>query len=113
YQPKVCLSTGRVVGLEVLARWRHPERGILSPAYFGAAFEEPGLALALSESLLTKAVSDLRQWLDAGLDPGRVAFNLSACEFSHPGLPDHMFSILDAAHIPSKHFEIEVTESVL
>src|SRR5690606_15271105 len=87
--------------------------GILSPAYFGAAFEEPGLALALSESLLAKAVSDLRQWLDAGLDPGRVAFNLSACEFSHPGLPDHMFGILDAARIPSKHFEIEVTESVL
>ncbi|AWM86790.1 EAL domain-containing protein [Microvirga sp. 17 mud 1-3] len=113
YQPKICLSSGAIIGFEVLARWRHPERGILSPDYFGAAFDDPRLAIALSESLLTKAVSDLRQWLDAGLDPGRVAFNLSACEFSQPGLTDHVFRILDAAQIPSENFEVEVTETVL
>jgi diguanylate cyclase (GGDEF)-like protein/PAS domain S-box-containing protein len=113
YQPKVCLSTGRITGLEVLARWRHPEKGILSPAYFGAAFEEPKLALALSESLLAQTVSDLRQWLDAGLDPGRVAFNLSACEFIQPGLTEHVFSALESMQIPTERFEVEVTETVL
>jgi len=113
YQPKVCLSTGQVTGLEVLARWRHPEKGILFPTYFGAAFEEPKLALALSESLLTQAISDLRQWLDAGLNPGRVAFNLSACEFSQPELTEHVFNALESACIPTERFEVEVTETVL
>ncbi|MXQ10589.1 sensor domain-containing protein [Microvirga makkahensis] len=113
YQPKVCLSTGRVVGLEILARWRHPTKGILAPGYFGAAFDDPRLAIVLSETLLTKAAADMRGWLDAGLDPGRVAFNLSSCEFSQLGMPDHVFRILESAGIPPEHFEIEVTETVL
>lgn len=113
YQPKVCLSTGRVAGLEVLARWQHPFKGILTPAYFGAAFEDTRLALLLSESLLARAVSDLRSWLDAGLNPGRVAFNLSACEFSQPGLADDVLRVLSDAGIPPEHFEVEVTETVL
>jgi diguanylate cyclase (GGDEF)-like protein/PAS domain S-box-containing protein len=113
YQPKVCLMTGRIVGFEILARWRHPEQGVLTPAHFGSAFDDPRLALMLSESLLTQAAADLRGWLDAGLNPGRVAFNLSSCEFSQVGLADHVFRILDSVGIPSNHFEIEVTESVL
>ncbi len=113
YQPKICLTSGRIVGLEVLARWQHPEKGILTPGYFGASFDEPRMAMALSESLLTKAAVDLRGWLDAGLDPGRVAFNLSSCEFSQIGLTDHVFRIVDSVGIPSEYFEIEVTETVL
>lgn len=113
YQPKVHLESGQIAGLEVLARWVHPSKGVLSPAHFAEAFDDPRLALILSESLLTKAAADLRRWLNAGLDPGRVAFNLSACEFSQPGLTDHVFRILDQANIPPEHFEVEVTETVL
>lgn len=113
YQPKVCLSTGRIAGLEVLARWRHPTKGVLTPGFFGAAFDDTRLALVLSESLLARAVSDLRGWLDAGLNPGRVAFNLSACEFSQPDLADDILRVLGDAGIPPEHFEIEVTETVL
>ena len=113
YQPKVRLASRRIVGLEVLARWVHPAKGILSPGHFGAAFDDPRLAMILSECLLTRAATDLRQWLDEGLDPGRVAFNLSACEFSQPGLTDHVFRILEVADIPCEHFEVEVTETVL
>lgn len=69
--------------------------------------------MALSEHLLSRAVSDLRRWLDAGLDPGRIAFNLSACEFSQPSLTEHIFRILNEASIPPEHFEVEVTETVL
>ena len=111
YQPKVCLASRRIVGLEVLARWVHPAKGILSPGHFGAAFDDPRLAMILSKCLLTRAATDLRQWLDEGLDPGRVAFNLSACEFSQPGLTDHVFRILEVADIPCEHFEVEVTET--
>lgn len=113
YQPKVCLNTGKIAGLEVLARWQHPSKGVLTPGYFGAAFDDTRLALALSESLLARAVSDLRGWLEAGLNPGRVAFNLSACEFSQPGLADDVLRVLKDAGIPPEHFEVEVTETVL
>jgi len=113
YQPKVCLTSGRIVGLEVLARWHHRQKGILTPGHFGAAFDDPRLAPALSECLLTKAAADLRGWLDIGLDPGRVAFNLSSCEFSQIGMSDQMFRILDSTGIPPEHFEVEITETVL
>jgi diguanylate cyclase (GGDEF)-like protein/PAS domain S-box-containing protein len=113
YQPKVCLTSGRIVGLEVLARWHHPQKGILTPGHFRAAFDDPRLAPALSERLLTRAAADLRGWLDIGLDPGRVAFNLSSCEFSQIGMSDHVFRILESTGIPPEHFEVEVTETVL
>lgn len=113
YQPKVCLKTGRIAGLEALARWHHPSKGVLTPGYFGAVFEDTRLALLLSESLLARAVSDLRRWLDAGLKPGRVAFNLSACEFSQPGIADEVLRVLRNAGIPPQNFEVEVTETVL
>src|SRR5690606_35501221 len=90
YKPKICQNTGRIEGLEILARWNHPERGILTPAYFGEAFDDPRLALALNEALLARAVTDIHGWLDDGLDPGRVAFNLSSCEFSQPDLAEHV-----------------------
>ncbi|MGW9329216.1 sensor domain-containing protein [Bosea sp. NPDC055594] len=113
YQPKACLITGRIAGLEILARWQHPSRGVLTPGYFGAAFDDSRLALVLSESLLARAVSDLRGWLDAGLNPGRVAFNLSPREFSQPSLADDILRVLNHAGIPPEHFEVEVTETVL
>jgi len=113
YQPKICLTSGRIVGLEILARWHHPQKGILTPGHFGAAFDDPRLAPVLSERLLTKAAADLRGWLDIRLDPGRVAFNLSSCEFSQIGMSDHVFRILESTDIPPEHFEVEVTETVL
>jgi EAL domain-containing protein (putative c-di-GMP-specific phosphodiesterase class I) len=113
YQPKVCLSTGRVIGLEALARWRHPVKGLLTPATFGLAFDDPELAVMLGKRLIGKIVSDIRKWLTAGVDPGRVAINFSSSEFSQPDLADSVLRVLDLAKIPPKHLEIEVTEKVL
>lgn len=114
YQPKVCLSTGRVVGLEALARWRHPTRGLLTPGgYFGASFDDPELAAAIGEQLLSAVASDMRQWLDRGLEVGRVAINLSSAEFSRPRLVDRITGVLERHHIPPRNFEVEVTETVL
>jgi len=113
YQPKVCLSTGRMIGLEALARWQHPVKGLLTPATFGLAFDDPELAIVLSKRLIGKIVSDIRKWLTAGIDPGRVAINFSSSEFSHPDLADNVLHVLDLAKVPAKHLEIEVTERVL
>jgi diguanylate cyclase (GGDEF)-like protein len=57
YQPKVCLLTSRLVGFEALARWRHPERGVLTPAAFGEAFEDPDLAVAITRQMLRRVAA--------------------------------------------------------
>ena len=77
YQPKVCLTTGRIVGFEALARWRHPERGLLTPGYFGSAFEDPELSTAIGDKILETAVADMRVWNARGIEFGRVAVNFA------------------------------------
>ncbi|MET0430072.1 MAG: PAS domain S-box protein, partial [Microvirga sp.] len=72
YQPKVNLATGNVMGFEALARWRHPEKGLLTPQYFGSIFTDHSLAAAIGRCMMTKIARDIRQWRDDGLDPGRV-----------------------------------------
>lgn len=113
YQPKVCLKTGKIVGFEALARWRHPDRGILTPASFGAAFEDHELASEIGKRLMSTVATDLRQWLDDGIPFGRVALNLSPAEFIQPGMVDNMLRTLDWIKVPPKFLEVEVTETVL
>jgi diguanylate cyclase (GGDEF)-like protein len=112
YQPKVCLSTGKVVGFEALARWQHPDEGLLTPAAFGSAFEDPELAIAIGRRMLEQMIVDIREWLDRGLECGRVALNLSTAEFREPGLGGALLQQLAAAGVPTGHFEVEVTETV-
>ena len=113
YQPKVCLSTGKVVGFEALARWQHPDEGLLTPATFGSAFEDPELAIAIGRRMLEQVTLDLREWLDRGVECGRVALNLSTAEFREPGLGAALLDRLASAGVPTAHFEIEVTRDGL
>jgi len=113
YQPKVSLLTGEIVGLEALARWRHPEKGILAPDVFGAVFEDHEIAGSIGKLLVSKIASDVRHWLDQGFSFGRVAINLSPAEFGQPGLVDNMLRTLDWLKVPASSFEVEVTETVL
>ncbi|MDF3063018.1 MAG: putative sensory box/GGDEF family protein [Microvirga sp.] len=112
YQPKICLSTGKAVGFEALARWRHPEQGLLTPAAFGSAFEDPELAIAIGRRMLEQMTLDIREWLDGGLECGRVALNLSTAEFREPGIGGVLLEQLAAAGVPTSRFCIEVTETV-
>jgi predicted signal transduction protein with EAL and GGDEF domain len=112
YQPKVCLSSGRVVGFEALARWQHPERGVLTPGYFGSAFDDPEIAELIGEAMIRQVAADIRAWLAAGHDCGRVAVNLSSSEFTQPGLARSVLNTLRDAGVPTANFEVEVTESV-
>jgi len=113
YQPKVCLTTGDIVGLEVLARWRHPTKGILTPSYFGAVFEDHDIAALIGKQVIAKVAADVRSWIDQDLPFGRIALNLSPAEFSQSGIVDNLLRTLDWLKIPASFFEVEVTETVL
>ncbi|NBJ12582.1 bifunctional diguanylate cyclase/phosphodiesterase [Microvirga arsenatis] len=113
YQPKVSLETGRIVGFEVLARWHHPSKGLLTPAYFGAAFDDADLAPAIRRQLVAKVVGDMREWLDGNLEIGRIAMNLSSADFSQPRLVEEILDVLQGARIPPSRLEVEITETVL
>jgi diguanylate cyclase (GGDEF)-like protein/PAS domain S-box-containing protein len=113
YQPKVCLTTGDIVGLEVLARWRHPTKGILTPNYFGAVFEDHDIAALIGKQVIAKVAADVRSWIDQDLPFGRIALNLSPAEFSQSGIVDNLLRTLDWLKIPASFFEVEVTETVL
>jgi diguanylate cyclase (GGDEF)-like protein/PAS domain S-box-containing protein len=113
YQPKVSLSTGEIVGFEALARWQHPTRGLLTPGVFGSIFDDPELAAMVGKRLIGKVVSDMRHWLNSGLNFGCVAINLSHVEFIQPRLVDDILRVFELAKVPLQCFEIEITEKVL
>jgi diguanylate cyclase (GGDEF)-like protein len=120
YQPLVAIGQNgaksrgqqRVVGFEGLMRWRHPMRGVLSPAVFMPAFEDQELGLMLGDAALDSALSCMRAWLDAGVDFGRVAVNVSAAQFRTGRLAETLFERLDQWKVPADKLAVEVTETV-
>ncbi|MFZ5509261.1 MAG: EAL domain-containing protein [Pseudomonadota bacterium] len=115
YQPQVALSSGRLVGVEALLRWRHPERGLLLPHQFIAAAEESGLIEPIGAWVIEQALAQAAAWAAAGLPSLRVAVNVSGRQM----LDGRFGDVLDAAlrrHAvaPDRvQLEIEITESVL
>jgi PAS domain S-box/diguanylate cyclase (GGDEF) domain len=112
YQPKIDLASGRVVGFEALARWRHPEYGLLTPASFSSAFDDPELSIGVGESILRQVASDIRRWLGQEIDCGRVAVNLSSAQFNWIGLAKRFLDILHTAGVPKERLDVEITETV-
>ena len=112
YQPKVDLISGRLIGFEALLRWQHPTRGIQPPASFGAAFEDFELARELTDHMLTCILADMRRWLDAGVDFGHIAVNVTAADFKQEPFAKRLLERLDASAVPISRLQIEVTETV-
>ena len=115
YQPLVSLETVSIVGLEALVRWRHPERGMMSPAEFIPLAEETGLILPLGKWVLEEACTQIRRWQDAyaGSVPLVVTVNLSARQFQQPDLCDQVAQALAKTGIAPEQLCLEVTESVM
>ncbi len=113
FQPKIALDTGRMLGVEALVRWQHPEHGLLPPGEFMAMAEESGLIVPLGRWVLRAACRQLRAWRDAGLAVPRCAVNLSARQFSDESLLSNVAASLADAGIEAELLEIEITESVL
>ena len=114
YQPKVDLADGRVLGVEALLRWVHPERGIVLPAEFMGVAEETGLIVRIGTWVLDEAVRQARVWVDRmGLDQFGVAVNLSARQLTAPGLVTSVTHVLDRYAWPPSQLTLELTESIL
>jgi EAL domain-containing protein (putative c-di-GMP-specific phosphodiesterase class I) len=115
YQPEVELATHRIVGLEALIRWRHPQRGLIPPMDFIPAAEECGLILPIGDWGLSEVCGQIRQWTreDANHSALRVCVNLSARQFSRDGLADHVQALLSRFGIGSRQLGLEMTESSL
>jgi diguanylate cyclase (GGDEF)-like protein len=112
YQPKVNLSTDAVSGFEALLRWRHPRLGIRLPGTIAACFDDPELAVAISDRMIEQVVADMRCWLNQGLDFGSVAVNASAAEFRTGDFAEGILQQLKEADVPTSCFQLEVTETV-
>jgi diguanylate cyclase (GGDEF)-like protein len=109
YQPVVDLRSGAVSGCEALLRWRHPERGMVSPAEFIPVAEEIGLITQLGEWVLAKACIEAATWPDNI----RLAVNVSPIQFRNHTLALHVASALASSGLPANRLELEITEAVL
>jgi len=112
YQPVVDLTDNTVAGFEALMRWHHPERGILPPAAFMAAFEDNELSLQLGEVAFERSLEQMRAWLDQGVEFGRVAINVSSAQFRTGSLAIEIEDRLKRWNVPADRLTIEVTENV-
>jgi EAL domain-containing protein (putative c-di-GMP-specific phosphodiesterase class I) len=115
YQPEVELATGRIIGLEALVRWQHPQRGMVAPLAFIPQAEENGLILPLGDWGLGQACRQMQAWRQAWpeLTLLRVCVNLSARQFSRAGLADHVESLMLQTGLSGRHLGLEITESSL
>ncbi len=109
FQPLVDLATGRMIGVEMLARWPHPTRGLVPPAEFIPVAEDLGLIGSMTDRLLRQACRAAANW------PVQItlACNLSPLQLLDPGLPGIVKAILDDTRFPAGRLELEITESAL
>ena len=112
YQPKVGLPGGTFIGVEALARWQHPTRGLLAPIEFIPAAESTGLIVPLTLSVIEQAVSQLATWRAGGRD-FTVAVNLSPRCLAEPRLTDQILYLLARHRVPARSLELEITENTL
>ena len=113
YQPRIELATGRIIGVEALVRWRHPDRGMVSPGEFIPVAETSGLIRPLGEWVLRTACTDTATWRDAGLPPMSVAVNLSAAQLHQTDLIVLVSDVLDASGLTPDQLELEITETMM
>ncbi|MDQ6648687.1 MAG: EAL domain-containing protein, partial [Actinomycetota bacterium] len=112
YQPKAQFSSGDVVGVEALVRWRHPERGLLGPEEFVPLAEETGLMRPLTEYVVEAALADAARWRADGINL-RMAINISARDLHGPALAVFLESALRRHGVPAQCIQLEITEGSL
>lgn len=113
YQPKLCLRSGQLLGMEALLRWQHPERGMIRPDQFISVAEETGMIIPIGKWVIREACRMSRRLSAAGLGQVQVAINLSPKQFSDPDLVGSIAAILQEEELPPALLELELTEGLL
>lgn len=113
FQPQIDLGNGALAGFEALVRWDHPEMGMISPGEFIPLAERTGLIETIDLYVLDAACAQLRDWLDAGFDPPRMAVNLSIAQLYNKEFPDHVRKCLTNYRLAGSALCVELTETML
>lgn len=113
YQPKICLSSGEIKGVEALLRWEEPEFGNISPAEFIPIAEKYKMMGSIGLWVIHTVCQQLHEWKLKHITLPKLAMNISVQQLEHPDFYESLTSIIQAADLETSMFEIEVTESVL
>ncbi|WP_338448761.1 EAL domain-containing protein [Niallia oryzisoli] len=113
YQPQVDAKTRKIVGVEALIRWNHPQLGLVSPAEFIPLSEETGFIVPLGEWVLREACKQNKRWQDAGYPPINISVNLSSKQFSQENLAADVSKILEETGLAPEFLDLEITESMM
>ena len=110
-QPKVQISSGRIVGAEALVRWQHPTDGLILPGRFIPLFERNGFIMRLDAYIWEQTCKTLRTWLDKKYDPTPISVNVSRLHFNDDDLTAKLVSLMNKYNLPRHMLELELTES--
>ncbi|WP_417259848.1 putative bifunctional diguanylate cyclase/phosphodiesterase [Celeribacter sp.] len=113
FQPQVSTDTGEVAGMEALARWEHPDNGVIPPSKFLPVIEELGLLERLGEVIRFHAMSALKNWDQNGVHIGSISVNFTATELANPKLVEKLSWELDRFELTPDRLEIEILENVI
>ncbi|WP_027168050.1 EAL domain-containing protein [Mesorhizobium sp. WSM3224] len=113
FQPQVSLTSGKISGIEALVRWRHAERGMISPGEFIPVAEKCGFMPEIGRIVIAKAIEEAAEWNRAGIDFGRIAVNVSGTELREPDFDAFLFGTLERAGLPPQKLALEIVESVI
>ncbi len=111
YQPQVSVATKKIIGVEALIRWHHPELGLIPPLDFIPIAEETGHIHQVGEWVLKNACSDFSLWLQEGLLLERIAVNVSIIQLREENFAQRVLEILEEVHLDPAYLELEITES--
>ena len=111
YQPQIDIDTQRLIGVEALLRWQHPEDGLIAPGHFIPLAENCGMIDELGSWVLAQACRQAGLWLERGLDFGRIAVNIAGPQIQRGQFSDQVLRTLESCNLPPERLELEVTES--
>lgn len=112
YQPQVDITTGKIIGMEALVRWLHPERGMIPPKDFIPFAEESGLIVPLGDWVMYEACRQNKEWQDNGFLHIPVSVNLSMRQFTEPNIKNKILNVIVETGLAPAYLEIEITESM-
>ncbi|MBI5450969.1 MAG: EAL domain-containing protein [Gammaproteobacteria bacterium] len=113
YQPQLDIGSNRIIGVEALVRWQHPDKGMISPAQFIPVAEDAGLIVPLGEWVLRTACLQAKAWQEQGVLDVGMAVNLSARQFREPLFSRRALEIVNETGLDPHSLELEITESIL